>query len=600
MTTAVLHPPSSSTATFGVSTAAAPASPRRRLRTRLGTEQFVFAVVGGVVYLVVGLVLDLVYRSYFGDAVSRLANAFYVLHSRDPHLAAIGFVWNPLPSFVELPLLLFSTQMHFLTSEMVAGSICSAIEMAGAVYQMHCALREWGVKRGARVVLTLLFALNPMVIVYGANGMSEAMYLFTLIMTSRYLMRWLRRGDTKSLVYAGTALALAYLTRYEAIGSALAAGVLVAMVGFKRADGNTRGRLIGSVTDFVVFALPAFTSFVAWAIISFVIVGSPFEQLSGVYGNSSQSKVAADATSALHFHGRLILEAKSVGGLAPLLPLLIILTLIVAILRRDSRVAAPFAVIGGALGFDVLSYLSGGIGFFLRYFITAIPLGIFLVAGLLVDRAAAANDCIPIGVARPSRPSADESPIDGAERSRLPRAASGFLAVLVALVLAAPSIPTTILAMTNPTIGSLERQALGVVFDHPLTPEDLATKVHWKAVQNIANYIAGMHLRNGDMIADTFGQCTPDLILHAANPRVFVITNDRDFQRVLADPLAFDAHYLLVPQPVGTNVLDAITRLYPSMYANGDGFATLVHTFPPLGGCAPYRIYRVIRGAPDA
>ena len=40
------------------------------------------------------------------DAMSRVANAFYVLYSQDPHLGAIGFVWTPLPSLVELLFLL--------------------------------------------------------------------------------------------------------------------------------------------------------------------------------------------------------------------------------------------------------------------------------------------------------------------------------------------------------------------------------------------------------------------------------------------------------------------------------------------------------------
>jgi hypothetical protein len=141
---------------------------------------------------------------------------------------------------------------------------------------------------------------------------------------------------------------------------------------------------------------------------------------------------------------------------------------------------------------------------------------------------------------------------------------------------------------------------VGLIFDNPLTPSDLAAKAHWGAVQKIANYITNMHLENAQVVLDTFGQCSPDLILHASNPRVFVITNDRDFQKILADPLAFNTHYLLIPQPIGTNSLDAISRLYPNIYANGDGFSTLVHSFPDYGGCAPYRLYRVIRGAPDA
>jgi hypothetical protein len=38
-------------------------------------------------------ILFFVLRIGNSDALSRTANAYYVLYSRDPHLAAIGFIW---------------------------------------------------------------------------------------------------------------------------------------------------------------------------------------------------------------------------------------------------------------------------------------------------------------------------------------------------------------------------------------------------------------------------------------------------------------------------------------------------------------------------
>ena len=72
-----------------------------------------------------------------------------------------------------------------------------------------------------------------------------------------------------------------------------------------------------------------------------------------------------------------------------------------------------------------------------------------------------------------------------------------------------------------------------------------------------------------------------------------MITNDRDFQRVLADPLTFGAHYLFVPQPVGVGLTDALNEEYPTLYAHGAGFAKFVHQFNADGICATYRLYRV-------
>ena len=102
-----------------------------------------------------------------------------------------------------------------------------------------------------------------------------------------------------------------------------------------------------------------------------------------------------------------------------------------------------------------------------------------------------------------------------------------------------------------------------------------------------------MHLPDGSIVADTFGQCTPQIVTSVPNSKVFVITNDRDFQRVVADPLTFGAHYLLVPQPVGVGLVDALNERYPSLYKNGAGFAKFVHQFNSDGVCATYRLYRV-------
>src|SRR3982074_579514 len=94
---------------------------------------FGFALAGSLAaatYLVFGV------HVVIGDALSRVANAQYVLFSRDPHLAAIGFVWNPLPSLVELIVLPFRSLWPVLAQVGFAANLMSALFMAGAVYQL--------------------------------------------------------------------------------------------------------------------------------------------------------------------------------------------------------------------------------------------------------------------------------------------------------------------------------------------------------------------------------------------------------------------------------------------------------------------------------
>src|ERR1017187_7516327 len=76
-------------------------------RRRLSPEGTFFLLVPVMAYLAFGYVLAFRWHSYFPDAQSRLANGFYVIYSRDPHLAAVGFVWQPFTSLASIPLLLF-------------------------------------------------------------------------------------------------------------------------------------------------------------------------------------------------------------------------------------------------------------------------------------------------------------------------------------------------------------------------------------------------------------------------------------------------------------------------------------------------------------
>ena len=60
-------------------------------RPRLSVDLVLFALLFGA-YLWVASVLVFGHHSIVGDAWSRVANSYYALFSRDPHLAAIGFV----------------------------------------------------------------------------------------------------------------------------------------------------------------------------------------------------------------------------------------------------------------------------------------------------------------------------------------------------------------------------------------------------------------------------------------------------------------------------------------------------------------------------
>ncbi len=369
--------------------AAVTARPRLDWATRV--ERLLAFLLPLAGYLWVGVQLSLVYHSFIGDAISREANAYYVFFSNDPHLAAIGFVWNPLTSISEMPLILLKGLWPALTADGFAASIMSAVFMAGCCYQLIRFMEDIGVGRVARWLLLACFALNPMIIYSGGNGMSEALFIFTLLAATRRLARWLVSGGTRDLVASGVWLALAYAARNEAAMAALLATIVVLVVTYSRSAGTSHQRRMSALTDGVVFAAPFALSFVGWAATSWVIVGHPFEQFSSVYGTSSQLKLIAKAQ-----HGRAALytvrgAVAAIVAFAPLLPVVAAVAVARAVREREARILAVLAIVGGVLLFEIAAFALGAINVAERYFIYAIPLVVLLAA--MVARPAAEDGC---------------------------------------------------------------------------------------------------------------------------------------------------------------------------------------------------------------
>ena len=65
---------------------------RKSLLRRITSENRLAFIISLAAYLTGAVLLDFHYLSFNWDSVSRMANGFYILYSRDPHLAAVGFV----------------------------------------------------------------------------------------------------------------------------------------------------------------------------------------------------------------------------------------------------------------------------------------------------------------------------------------------------------------------------------------------------------------------------------------------------------------------------------------------------------------------------
>jgi len=547
-----------------------------RFRHRIVSEGGITYLLSLGLYLVVGVLLDFHFRTFNWDANSRNANAFYMLYSRDPHLAAVGFVWNPGTSIADLVPLLFYHLWTPLATHVFAASIVSATAMAGAVYQVRCLLLEWGVHWAPRLLVTGFLALNAMILYYGGNGMSEALYLFTLIATCRYLLRWLRNDDLPSLVYSATSLGLCYLIRNEAIAPALAAGVVVLGVSIARRGDQRSGRIWGGLTDLAIFELPFVITFVGWATASYVITGSAFGQFTSVYGTSSQLRLTGP-NGTLTQHARLLVDLRDVMYMAPTLPIVVTVATVLAVRRRDYGLLSPAAVLGAAVSFDLLALATNSIAPFYRYFIASIPLEAILVGSCFASVPAL---------------------IGGSGRERASsRVSTGWImavfGAVLSLVLLVPASVATIVGMSKPSVGTEEGQFIDWIFHTHKSASDIRSIHQYAAVQSLAAYMASQHFGEGQVVTDNFSDCISFMYTVSPIPDIFVIPNDRDFQRILADPLAFHAHYILDVDPSGAGSLAAPNRSYQSLWNSGGGFSKEVHYFPPAGLCPAFKLFRV-------
>ncbi|HRL47851.1 MAG TPA: hypothetical protein PLK46_00360 [Propioniciclava sp.] len=511
-------------------------APARRPRA----EPWLWFALTSALYLGAGCWLlsnDLI----FPDALSRVANGYYVLFSRDPHLAAIGFVWNPLPSLATLPLLAFSPWIPALAGLGAAGTVVSALCGGGCVALLAVMLRELGVTSAwARGLLTGLFAVQALVVLGAATGASEAMLLLTCFYTALHLLRWLREADTWSLVHVGTGLGLAYLTRYEAAAPAIAVVGLVFVVSVARASAQ---RWSYGVNDAALAGLPFAAAALGWAVTSKVIVGTWFATFTSQYGNSAQvtsGQTSIESVTGSGLVARTLYLSEQLVHLAPLALPATLAALMVAWVRREPGPLAAVAVFGAVLAFDDLTFLWGSSFGWIRLQMAAIPLG-YLALGYLL----------------------------AAARRR-------WLTCVLVLALAVTT-PLGWLAEANPRLGREETLA-----------REVAAAGQYPMQRAVATDLDDVSPADGSIITDV--AYSFPVFLASRHPHSYVITTDRDFQEALADPAAAGVTYALLASPQNSPS-DAVELAYPGMFENGAGVATLTAQWQDARGTT-WRLYR--------
>ena len=537
-----------------------------------------------MVYLAVGYWLEVRNGFILGDALSRVSAAQSVLFSRDPHLAAIGFIFTPLTAMVQVPVIALSPIWPALAERAFSATVMSALFMAGAVVQVLSMGIDRGLPRWYTVTITTLFALHPMIVFYGANGMSEAPFVFFMAWSVRRLIMWMVDDDVHHLIAAGgIAMGLAYLTRYDALACVAAAGLLVAGTTYLRAPRPPRMRR--AVLDLIIISGPGVVAFIGWAIASWLITGEAFAQFTSEYGNKAILEQSGATGPGLL--GGLSFAAACILLLAPaLVPLGAWAGFIRWHRPRWSMLIPPVAIYGAALAFQSGTYALGGTFGFLRFYIIAVP----FVATLAL---LAVPDGAFVPAIRPGR-NAAPAPTIPTTRYR-----GGYAAAVAAMALC---VLVAGWGMNQPRYAPQE-YALGSILHpepdsiDPVTDREERIARTFSTERRIARYLDDLDLPDSSVIVDTvYGFA---VVAASRKPKMFVLPSDPDFVRILNDPSARGAEYLLAVPPTGRGRADTLNKRYPTLYNNGADVATLELEIPNDGDGQPnWRLYRVNEPGP--
>lgn len=214
-------------------------------------------------YVAVGVWLVNAQNYMINDAVSRTVSATLMVASRDPHLAAVGFYWQPIPTVTRIP---FVYLFDPFGQVLFAGPVTSAL-FAAATLPVLVAIGRT-LELGSRTIafVVVAHALNPVTVYFAANAMSESTFAFFLSLAVLLFLRWPNSADSRQLLLFGLAVAACAACRHETLVMLppLMAGIALSV---------ERERRRAAVT---LAAVPSIAWIAMWATVSKLITGDWF------------------------------------------------------------------------------------------------------------------------------------------------------------------------------------------------------------------------------------------------------------------------------------------------------------------------------------
>ncbi|WP_353949049.1 hypothetical protein ABNN70_05740 [Sporolactobacillus sp. Y61] len=496
-----------------------------------------------------------------GDAISRVANAYYVLFSRDPHLGAIGFVWNPLPSLLMIPLLLVTPWVKIIASEGIAGILLTSVFASCTAMLLLKSLLRRKQPLLFSCAFVFLFSFNPFMFLYGSNGMSEMIFIFFIILCVTAFTDWMddRRG-VSPLITMGFALALAFLTRYESVlfGAALALSLTVMMWSRRQEAAIRPYGLTGTYHKWEagewIALLPAIYTGVIWIALNGAIMGDGLFFLRSSYSNLAQSEGLSKNPTVSHVIGDpaqtlLFVVERSLPFMLPLIAVCLI-----RVMRRKLFSTGLLCLLILLLSIPVMQiymlYKGASYGW-LRFFVYPFVITLaWLPFELHKLKEKASHRYIP--------------------------------GCCLTLIILSGSACFTGYTMSQERLSPEEYQAI----HYHNSPTYLSNRSSLHIAKDLDQLL--QKDKKATLLLDSFNGF--QIILNMDRTRQLIVTSDLDFKKKLNDPAGEQVDYILVPKPEGVATLNAVNERYKNSYYKGAIFAKLYKAYDDK-----WRLYRVVK-----
>ncbi|MCX6021685.1 MAG: glycosyltransferase, partial [Chloroflexi bacterium] len=531
-------------------------------------EELTLFLLVTVIGSAVGIWANAGLHLYQSDALSRTYSAVQVMFGQEPKLANIGFIWPPLPTFVQLPLALFLPDLAFRGG---IAPITSAIGAGVSLVLLNRILVLYAPGRAFRYMLLIMYQTNPMVVYLTICGLSEMIFLMFV------LLGWLafqRLTFEEPLAYAqsgvmGAAAAGAVLSRYEgAVFGMTMGGLLMIMTYFQKRP--LRWAVTEGLT--ISYAAPLGYAVALWIFFNEMIMHNAFFFL---VGKGSNREVAAfwlnshPSLQALvgNLQASTVYLLRAAWDVYPAFLVIVPLAMLFSLVKRDLFL---LSLLGAALSFPAVQwvfYMGGQSLGWLRYFVYDVPFGIMLLAYLVRPRYFRILDTMP-------------------------RFVTGFL---VAMMLLASNVFSWY-GLNDPAMISADEQKY-------LT--SLASRTPWLTdvgTGSLQHWNIGAYLRDNILDPDpkvrilVDDQEATNIILFSGRPSRFVVPSSSMFSPLLRAPIG-KVDYLLVPETVQLGV-NLILAANPNLYQEGAPFVSLERAFDGPPGNR-WRLFKVIQPRDD-